>query len=58
MAPIIVLAVLFARNFVGGQWTQSPWQSRSTALDILNERYTKGEINNQEYEQRKKTLTQ
>ena len=30
----------------------------STALEILKERYPKGEISNEEYEQRKKTLTE
>ncbi len=58
---IIVLLVLFARSFFGGGQTQSPSQSPhsgSAALDILKERYAKGEISKEEYEQRKKTLTE
>lgn len=56
---IVVLVVLFARSFVGAAGRQSPSlpHSGSTALDILQERYAKGEINKEEYEQRKKTLT-
>lgn len=58
---IIVLLVLFARSFMGGARTQSRSQSPrsgSTALDILQERYAKGAISKEEYEQRKKTLTE
>lgn len=58
---IIVLFVLLARNFTGGARTQSPsgtQQSSATPLDILKERYAKGEISKEEYEQCKKTLTE
>ncbi len=58
---IIVLLVLFARCFTGGSRTQSLSRlphSGSTALDILQERYAKGEISKEEYEQRKRTLTE
>jgi putative membrane protein len=58
---IIVLLVLFARGYTGGARTRATFQSPhsgSTALDILQERYAKGEINKEEYEQRKKTLTE
>jgi putative membrane protein len=42
----------------GRRWGGMPgmWQSHS-ALQILNERYAKGEISKEEYEERKKTLT-
>jgi putative membrane protein len=55
---IIVLLVLLVRSLSGGG-TQSPSQSQhssTAALDILKERYARGEINKEEYEERKKTL--
>jgi putative membrane protein len=58
---IIVLIVLLVRSFAGGDRTRSLPQlphGSSTALDILKERFAKGEISKDEYEQRKKTLTE
>lgn len=54
---IIVLLVVVARGFTSSARTQSTSRS-PTALDILQERYAKGEINKEEYEQRRKTLTE
>jgi putative membrane protein len=51
---IIVLLVLLAWGFIGRSRSQS--LPRSTPLDILKERYAKGEISRDEYEQCKKTL--
>lgn len=51
---IIVLLVFAARSFMGGRWNQP--QPGSTALDILKERYAKGEIDKPEYEERRKML--
>lgn len=56
---IIVLIVLLVRGFAGGWPSRSssqPPRAGSTALDILQERYAKGEINKEEYEERKKAL--
>ena len=39
-------------GFMGGP---SYWSAHS-ALELLNERYAKGEINKEEYEERKRTL--
>jgi putative membrane protein len=59
-AVIVNLLVLLLRSFTGGSWTQflsrSP-DSGSSALDILQERYAKGEVSKEEYE-RKKILTE
>ena len=52
---IIVLLVLLVRGFVARRSSQS-LGSGSSALDILQQRYAKGEISNEEYEERKKTL--
>ena len=58
---IIVLLVLVFRGFAGG-WpsrsgTDAP-RAGSKALDILQERYAKGEISKEEYDERRKTLTE
>jgi putative membrane protein len=47
---IVWLVVRTARS------TNSADSSRNTALDILKERYAKGEINKDEFEERKKDL--
>ena len=54
---IIVLLVVFARSFMGRSSSQEP-RPGQTALDILQERYAKGEIDKEEYEERRKTMTE
>lgn len=51
---VVAVLVLIALNFTGA----SRLPSGSTALEILKQRYAKGEINKEEYEQRKKTLAE
>ncbi len=51
---LIAIIVVVARYFWGGSDRAS--DSGSRALDILKERYAKGEINKQEFEERKATL--
>lgn len=55
---IIWFIVWLLRGPRGRRWGNMPgmWHSHS-ALQILNERYAKGEITKEEYEERKKTLT-
>ena len=58
---LIVLVVFLVRSIAGG-WpsrpTSQPPPTGSAALEILKERYAKGEISKEEYEERKKTLTE
>jgi putative membrane protein len=57
LALVICFIIWLFRGHRRGRWHNMPgmWQSHS-ALQILNERYAKGEINKEEYEERKKTL--
>ncbi|MCU7959969.1 MAG: SHOCT domain-containing protein [gamma proteobacterium symbiont of Bathyaustriella thionipta] len=50
---LIALLIWFAKDFFAG----TPSQEKSkTALDILNERYARGEIEQQEFEQKRSEL--
>jgi putative membrane protein len=54
---IILLVVLLARWLGGGSRQSESHPPRQTALEILQERYARGEIDKAEYEERRKTLT-
>ncbi len=54
---VIVLIVLLVRRLGGAAPPHHPEQARPTALDILRERYARGEIDKEEYEERRKTLS-
>lgn len=56
---LIVLVVLLVRRF-GARTPQgdaAPPPSESSPLDILNERFARGEIDKEEFEERKKLLS-
>lgn len=55
---ILIAIIVAAIRWVRGK---SPWHNHyhwngNSALDILNERYAKGEINKQEFEEKRKDL--
>lgn len=54
-AVIICLVVLSARWFDGRRMVHQP-ASRQTPLEILQERFARGEIDESEYAERRKTL--
>jgi len=53
---VIVLIVLLVRRLAAPGATH-PDQARPSALDILRERYARGEIDKEEYEERRRTLS-
>jgi putative membrane protein len=56
-ALVIWLIVALVRKL---SYHDTPWQrtERKTPLDILKERYAKGEINKEEFEEKKKYLSE
>lgn len=57
LAGIVVLTVLLVRWLSGGGGSSRELPAaRRTAFDILQERFAKGEIDKQEYEEKKRVL--
>ena len=54
---LVIYLIVLAVRWIGGGTHSTPPNER-TALDILKERYARGEIDEREYEERKKTLLQ
>ncbi|MHB8841154.1 MAG: SHOCT domain-containing protein [Candidatus Aquicultor sp.] len=55
---LIILGIVFlVRMLNRGGGPFAPHGTENRALDILKERYARGEIDNAEYEERKRTLT-
>jgi len=64
MLPILFMLIclaLFLLVMVPMMRGRGPWRDRDlrrqTALDILNERYARGEIDKSEYEERRRVLS-
>ncbi len=55
---VIVVLVALVRTFAGPRSPGGPGGPEKSALDILKERYARGEIGREEYEQMKKDLEQ
>lgn len=56
LALIIVGAVLVIRSFTRNDQRAAPTATSKTALDILAERFARGEIDQGEYEERRRLL--
>jgi putative membrane protein len=55
LAVVIALAVLLVR-WLGGPWHGTQVPPGRTPLDILRERFARGEIDKQEFEERRRVL--
>ncbi len=52
---LLIVAIVWAVKAAGGS-RNNPSEKRKSALDILKERYARGEIDQQEFEQKRKDL--
>lgn len=57
VALIVVGVVFLVRSSSGGE-RPAPRPERSRALEILDERFARGEIDREEYEERRRTLSE
>lgn len=56
-ALVVIGVVVLARWLVNGPWGGGSSREK-TALDLLKERYARGEINREEFERKKRDLNQ
>ena len=54
---LILLVVLLTRGFGGAGYREPPSTGRQSPLEILQERFAKGEIDQKEYEERRQVLS-
>lgn len=53
---VVLVVVMVTRTTTGRGPLQEPQAGRSRALEILDERYARGEIDSTEYEERRRAL--
>jgi putative membrane protein len=56
VVPVLVLVVALLVSRRGGDASDSPSQDSRTALSILEDRYARGEIDREEFQQRRHDL--
>jgi putative membrane protein len=56
LAGLIAVVVLLVRSAAGAGGIQPPVQRRSPGLDALEERYARGDINREEYLQKRRDI--
>lgn len=59
---LVPLVVLIAVVVIAARWFGSPWRAgdrppERTPLDVLKERFARGEIDKEEYEERRRVLS-
>ncbi len=58
LGGLVLLVVLVVRSMDGGSLSGRGSQDRARALDILKERYARGEIDKAEYQERRQMLSE
>ena len=53
---LFVVAAVAAVKWIWGQKTPWAWRSQESALDILKQRYARGEVSKEEFERIKKDI--
>ena len=53
---LIIFGVVYAIRALSGNTGIVHYENRSTALEVLKERYARGEISTEEYEEKKRAL--
>lgn len=53
---LVIVVVIVAARWLGGAGSSGPRGEQRTPLDILGERYAKGEIDQREFEQKRRDL--
>jgi len=53
---LVIAAVVFLVRAIAGERTSGPVGGKDRSLEILEERYARGEINKEEFEEKRRTL--